>query len=52
MKTLQQNSPICLKTKDELIQAIETYSYHYNYKRFQKRLNHQAPIEYRISMAA
>ncbi|WP_367890491.1 MULTISPECIES: hypothetical protein [Bacillus] len=26
--------------------------YHYNYKRFQKRLNHRAPIEYRISMAA
>ncbi|WP_395918938.1 hypothetical protein [Bacillus cereus] len=25
--------------------------YHYNYKRFQKRLNHRAPIEYRISMA-
>ncbi|WP_369531204.1 IS3 family transposase [Bacillus wiedmannii] len=26
--------------------------YHYNYKRFQKRLHHRAPIEYRISMAA
>ncbi|WP_407707509.1 IS3 family transposase, partial [Bacillus mycoides] len=26
-----------------------TYIYHYNYKRFQKRLNHRAPIEYRIS---
>ncbi|WP_409193989.1 hypothetical protein [Bacillus cereus] len=26
--------------------------YHYNYKRFQKWLNHRAPIEYRISMAA
>ncbi|WP_412675565.1 hypothetical protein [Bacillus mycoides] len=26
--------------------------YNYNYKRFQKRLNHRAPIEYRISMAA
>ncbi|MGH1049337.1 IS3 family transposase, partial [Bacillus mycoides] len=25
-----------------------TYIYHYNYKRFQKRLNHRAPIEYRI----
>ncbi|WP_439741711.1 IS3 family transposase [Bacillus pseudomycoides] len=36
----------------EQIQAIETYIYHYNYKRFQTRLNHQAPIEYRISMAA
>ncbi len=40
------------QTKGELIQAIETYIYHYNYKRFQKRLNHRAPIEYRISMAA
>ncbi|EEM58628.1 Transposase [Bacillus thuringiensis serovar monterrey BGSC 4AJ1] len=40
------------QTKEELIQAIETYTYHYNYKRFQKRLNHRAPIEYRISMAA
>ncbi|WP_415858225.1 hypothetical protein [Bacillus mycoides] len=26
--------------------------YFYNYKRFPKRLNHRAPIEYRISMAA
>lgn len=33
-------------------QAIEEYIYFYNYKRFQKRLNHRAPIEYRISMAA
>jgi putative transposase len=40
------------KTEDELIQAIEEYIYFYNYKRFQKRLNYQAPIEYRISMAA
>ncbi|WP_328042892.1 IS3 family transposase [Bacillus nitratireducens] len=40
------------QTKGALIQAIETYIYHYNYKRFQKRLNHRAPIEYRISMAA
>ncbi|WP_417894394.1 transposase [Bacillus pseudomycoides] len=40
------------QTKEGLIQAIETYIYHYNYKRFQKRLNHRAPIEYRISMAA
>ena len=29
------------KTEEELIQAIETYMYHYNYKRFQKRLNHR-----------
>ncbi|PDY44176.1 transposase [Bacillus pseudomycoides] len=40
------------QTKEELIQAIETYIYHYNYKRFQKRLNHRASIEYRSSMAA
>ncbi|MGV3464596.1 MAG: IS3 family transposase [Heyndrickxia sp.] len=40
------------KTEDELIQAIETYMYRYNYKRFQKRLNHRAPVEYRITMAA
>ncbi|WP_141402243.1 IS3 family transposase [Bacillus cereus] len=30
------------------MQAIEEYIYFYNYK----RLNHRAPIEYRISMAA
>uniref|UniRef100_UPI00402AA1FC IS3 family transposase n=1 Tax=Bacillus sp. DX2.2 TaxID=3073452 RepID=UPI00402AA1FC len=40
------------QNEKELIQTIETYIYHYNYKRFQKRLNHRAPIEYRISMAA
>ncbi|MCU5600869.1 IS3 family transposase [Bacillus wiedmannii] len=40
------------KTEADLIQAIEEYIYFYNYKRFQKRLNHRAPIEYRISMAA
>lgn len=40
------------KTEEDLIQAIEEYIYFYNYKRFQKRLNHRAPIEYRISMAA
>ncbi|RFT65563.1 hypothetical protein D0U04_18955 [Bacillus clarus] len=40
------------QTKEELIKAIETYIYHYNYKRFQKRLNYRAPIEYRISIAA
>lgn len=39
------------KTEADLIQAIEEYIYFYNYKRFQKRLNHRAPIEYRISMA-
>lgn len=40
------------KTEEELKQAIETFIYEYNYKRFQKRLNHRAPIEYRITMAA
>ncbi|HDX9529618.1 hypothetical protein FA950_26905 [Bacillus thuringiensis] len=40
------------QTKEELIQAIETDIYHYKFKRFQKRLNHRAKIEYRISMAA
>ncbi|WP_128855137.1 IS3 family transposase [Bacillus sp. CDB3] len=40
------------QTKGELIQAIETYISQYNYKRFQKRLNHRDPIEYRVSMAA
>ncbi|WP_242300319.1 IS3 family transposase, partial [Bacillus cereus group sp. BfR-BA-01321] len=40
------------KTEADLIQAIEEYIYFYNHKRFQKRLNHRAPIEYRISMAA
>lgn len=35
------------KTEADLIQAIEEYIYFYNYKRFQKRLNHRAPIEYR-----
>ncbi|WP_242473754.1 IS3 family transposase [Bacillus cereus group sp. N28] len=27
------------QTKEELIQAIEAYIHHYNYKRFQKRLS-------------
>jgi len=40
------------KAEADLIQVIEEYIYFYNYKRFQKRLNHRAPIEYRISMAA
>lgn len=33
-------------------QAVEQYIYFYNYKRFQKRLNHLAPIEYRHQMVA
>jgi transposase InsO family protein len=40
------------RSEDELKQAIETYMYNYNYKRFQKRLNHRSPVEYRIKMAA
>ncbi|WP_429663215.1 IS3 family transposase [Bacillus gobiensis] len=31
---------------------MEDYMYHYNYKRFQKRLNQCAPIEYRATLAA
>ncbi|MGH0945412.1 IS3 family transposase [Bacillus mycoides] len=31
---------------------MEEYIYFYNYKRFQTRSSHRAPIEYRISMAA
>lgn len=37
---------------DELIGHIENYIYFYNYQRFQKRLSHLAPIEYRCQMAA
>lgn len=39
-------------SEDELKQAVEDYIYYYNYKRFQKRLNHLAPIEYRCQMVA
>ncbi|MEB2280104.1 IS3 family transposase [Lysinibacillus xylanilyticus] len=35
-----------------VLQAVEEYIYFYNYKRFQKRLSHLAPIEYRQQMAA
>lgn len=40
------------KTDEELEELIENYIYFYNYKRFQKRLSHQAPVEYRCQMAA
>ncbi|WP_142314723.1 IS3 family transposase [Bacillus cereus] len=40
------------QNEKKLVQAIEIYIYYYNYKRFQKRLHHQSPIEYRILMAA
>lgn len=39
-------------SEDEVIQAVEEYIYFYNYQRFQKRLNHLAPIEYRHQMVA
>lgn len=40
------------RTEQELLQAIESSLYYYNYKRFQKRLNQCAPVEYRITLAA
>ncbi len=39
-------------SEEEMIRAVEQYIYFYNYKRFQKRLNHLTPIEYRHQMAA
>ena len=39
-------------TAEEVRQAVEQYIYFYNFQRFQKRLNHLAPIEYRYQMAA
>ncbi|WP_373890007.1 IS3 family transposase [Neobacillus cucumis] len=41
-----------MKNKEELRQVIETFMYEYNYKGFQKRLNHRSPVEYRITMVA
>ena len=43
---LQDNS------EEVVRQAVEQYVYFYNFQRFQKRLNHLAPIEYRHQMAA
>lgn len=40
------------ESEEELQAAIEDYIYFYNYQRFQKRLCHLAPIEYRCQMAA
>ncbi|KGM46283.1 hypothetical protein NP83_01255 [Neobacillus niacini] len=40
------------KSEDEIRQAIEEYIYHYNYKRFQKKLNQRAPVEYRHALVA
>ncbi len=39
-------------TEEAVRQAVEHYIYFYNFQRFQKRLNHLAPIEYRHQMAA
>ena len=39
-------------TEEAVRQAVEQYIYFYNFQRFQKRLNHLAPIEYRHKMAA
>lgn len=40
------------KSEEEIRQAIEDYIYHYNYKRFQKKLKKRAPVEYRHALAA
>ncbi|WP_329610129.1 IS3 family transposase [Pseudalkalibacillus berkeleyi] len=40
------------KSEKEIRQAIEDYIYHYNYRRFQKKLKQRAPIEYRHALAA
>ena len=37
---------------EELYQAIDEYIFFYNSKRFQKRLSHLSPIQYREKMAA
>lgn len=52
--TLKVNVYICYKdhTVEEVKQAVEQYMYFYNFQRFQKRLNHLAPIEYRYQMVA
>ncbi|WP_185151569.1 IS3 family transposase [Peribacillus simplex] len=40
------------ESEEKIKAAIEDYIYFYNYQRFQKRLCHLAPIEYRCQMAA
>ncbi|WP_408011689.1 IS3 family transposase [Pseudalkalibacillus sp. A8] len=40
------------KTAEELKQTLEEYINFYNHKRFPKRLNQCAPIEYRSTLAA
>lgn len=41
-----------LETAEEIMGEVEEFIYEYNYKRFQKRLNDLAPIEYRCQIAA
>ena len=36
----------------DLYQALDDYIHFYNYERFQKRLGHRSPIQYRKTMAA
>jgi transposase InsO family protein len=40
------------KMVDELIQAVQQYIQFYNNERFQKKLGHRSPIQYREVMAA
>ncbi|WP_197030018.1 IS3 family transposase [Paenibacillus sp. 1-18] len=40
------------KSGDEIHQAVEEYSYFYNYQRFEDKLKKRAPIEYRHALAA
>ncbi|MFP3359580.1 IS3 family transposase, partial [Planococcus sp. SIMBA_143] len=40
------------KSEKDIKQAIEDCIYHYNYRRFQKKLKQRAPIEYRHALAA
>lgn len=40
------------KSIDELNQVIDDYIYFYNHERFQKKLGHRSPVEYRQTMAA
>ncbi len=39
------------KTLDKLIQAVQQYIHFYNNERFQKKLGHLSPIQYREGMA-
>ncbi|PFE05274.1 hypothetical protein COE15_05610 [Bacillus cereus] len=35
------------QTKEEIMKAVQEYIYFYNTERFQEKLNHLSPIEYR-----